>query len=85
MFGRPNALLVSLLATTVVVTTALSWFGRRLVVQQRALDEQRVREQLEQRADLVAAAIRGKLAETGERLSSWLASPVIPPQRSMWP
>ncbi len=78
MFGRPNALLVSLLATTVVVTTALGWFGWRLVVQQRALDEQRVREQLEQRADLVAAAIRGKLAETGERLSSWLASPVTP-------
>lgn len=78
MLRPPQALLASLLATTVVVTTALGWFGWRLVVQQRALDEQRVREQIEQRADVVAAAIRGRLAETGERLSGWLASPTTP-------
>lgn len=78
MLRRPNSLLASPLATTVVVATVLGWFGWRLAVQHRALDDQRVREQLEQRADLVAAAVRGKLAETGERLSAWLASPASP-------
>ena len=53
--------------TTVVVTVALSWAGWRLLNQQRVIDEQRT-------ADSLAAAIRGKLAETGDRLSAALAN-----------
>ena len=58
-----------------VVTVALCWFGWRLLVQQRAIDQQRAREQLEIGADAMAAGIRGKLAEAGERLSGWLSNP----------
>ena len=46
--------------------------------QQRAIDEQRARDQVESSADLVAADIRGKLAEAGERLSGWLSNPSSP-------
>jgi signal transduction histidine kinase len=59
----------------VVITAALCWFGWRLLDQQRAIDEQRAREQLESAADAMAAGIRGKLAEAGERLSGWLSNP----------
>ena len=57
--------------TTVVVTVALSWAGWRLLNQQRVIDEQRT-------ADSLAAAIRGKLAETGDKLSAALANPDTP-------
>ena len=75
MFRPPRSLLAALVATTVVVTVALCWFGWRLLVQQQAIDQQRAREQLEIGADAMAAGIRGKLAEAGERLSGWLSSP----------
>lgn len=75
MFRPPRSLLAALVATTVVVTVALCWFEWRLLVQQRAIDQQRAREQLEIGADAVAAGIRGKLAEAGERLSGWLSNP----------
>ena len=78
MFRAPHSLLAALVATTVVVTAALGWFGWRLLDQQRAIDEQRTREQLESRADAVTAQIRGKLVEAGERLSGWLSGPRSP-------
>ncbi|MBI3490414.1 MAG: hypothetical protein HY047_01235 [Acidobacteria bacterium] len=67
------------MATTIVVTAALGWAGWRLLDQQRAIDEQRAREQLESRADAIAAGVRGKLAEAGERLSGWLSNPASSP------
>ena len=75
MRRRGQPLLAVLLATTVVVTAALCWAGWRLLDQQRAIDDQRAREQLETRADAIAATVRGKLAEAGERLTVWLAAP----------
>lgn len=72
---RPHSLLAALVTTTTVVTAALCWAGWRLLDQQRAIDEQRARQQLESAADAVAAGVRGKLAEAGERLSGSLASP----------
>ena len=75
MLRPPRSLLAALVATTMVVTVALCWFGWRLLVQQRAIDEQRARDQLEVGADAMAAGIRGKLAEAGERLSGWLSNP----------
>lgn len=63
------------MSTTLVVTAALSWGGWRLLDQQRAIDDQRAHEQVESAADAVAAGIRGKLAEAGERLSGWVSNP----------
>jgi len=76
MLRPPRSLLAALVATTmVVVAVALCWFGWRLLAQQRAIDQQRAREQLEIGADAMAAGIRGKLAEAGERLGGWLSNP----------
>ena len=47
--------------------------------QQRTIDEQRARAQLEISADAIAAGVRGKLAEAGERLSGWLTNPASSP------
>jgi hypothetical protein len=70
--------LAALIVTTVIVTTALVWAGWRLLDQQQALDEQRARGQADSAADAVAAGIRGKLAEAGERLSGWVSNPPTP-------
>ncbi|MBI1874174.1 MAG: HAMP domain-containing histidine kinase [Acidobacteria bacterium] len=75
MLRPPHSLLVALVATTVAVTAALSWAGWRLLGQQRAIDDQRAREQLETSADAIAAGVRGKLAEAAEHLSGWLSDP----------
>jgi signal transduction histidine kinase len=76
----PHSLLGALVATTIVVTVALCWAGWRLLDQQHAIDEQRAREQLESSADAIAAGVRGKVAEAGERLSGWLSNPAsLPP------
>ena len=73
---RPgHSLTTALVATTVVVTAALCWAGWRLLDQQRAIDDQRARAQLESGADAIAAAVRGRLAEAGERLTAWPAAP----------
>src|SRR5688572_398907 len=62
------------------VTVVLSWAGWRLLVQQRAIDRQRATEQLETIAARMAAQLRGRFAEVGERLSASLAEPVtLPP------
>ena len=71
-------MLAALVVTTVIVTTALVWAGWRLLDQQQALDEQRARSQADSAADAVAAGIRGKLAEAGERLSGWVSNPATP-------
>lgn len=67
--------LAALVVTTTVVTASLSWAGWRLFDQQRAIDEQRAREQLESTADAAASRISRRLAESGEWLSGWLADP----------
>ncbi len=61
-------LLVVLVAITVVSASALSWLGWKLLEQDR-------RERLESAADRIAAGVNGALAEAGERLSAWAASP----------
>jgi signal transduction histidine kinase len=79
VLGRPNPVISALLATTVVVTAALCGFGWYLIDQQRGLDEQRLQKQLEAGAEAAAARLRGKLAETGERLSGSLAAGLAAP------
>ena len=78
VFRPRNSLLAALLTAATVVTVALAWFGWRNLEQESAIERQRAREWLENRADAVAAGIRGRLAETGERLSGWVSSPGSP-------
>ena len=80
MFRPPHRLLAVLAATTLVVTAAICWAGWRLLDQQRTIDRQREREQLENRAEAIAAGMRGRLAEAGERLAGWLSDPAAPLQ-----
>ena len=81
MFRPPHSLLAALTLTTIVVTVALGWAGWRLLDQQRALDDQREWDRIESSADALAADVRSTLAETGERLSAWLADPAARPPR----
>ena len=78
MFRPRNPLLAALLAAATIVTLALGWFGWRNLEQESVLEKQRERERLENVADATAAGIRGRLAETGERLSGWVSSPGSP-------
>ncbi len=75
MLRPPDSLLLALASITVVVTTALGWGSWRILDQQRAIDEQRSRDRTESAADALAAGIRGRLAEAGERLSGWVSDP----------
>ena len=65
--------------TTIVVTAAVCLAGWRLIDQQRDIDEQQVQRQLSATAAEMAAGMRSKLAETGERLSAAVANPDAPP------
>jgi signal transduction histidine kinase len=73
-FKPPRNLLVILLLLTLGSVSALSWFGWKLLEQERIVEAQRTQDRLEQAADRVAANLRANLAETGERLSTWAAS-----------
>ena len=79
MLRPPHSLLAALVATTIIVSAALGWAGWRLLDQQRAIDEQRAREQLEMSADAIASRVSGALAEAGEWLSGWASSPASSP------
>src|ERR1700689_4199887 len=71
----PRSLLTILFLVTLVSVSALAWFGWKLLDQERVVEAQRDRERLEQAADRIAAIARGALAETGERLGTWLITP----------
>jgi signal transduction histidine kinase len=71
----PRSLLVGLFLLTLASISTLAWFGFRLLDQERLVEAQHAREHLEQSADRIAATLRGSLAETGDRLGTWLAFP----------
>ena len=71
----PKSLLLILFLLTLVSLTALAWSGWKLLQQDRTVQAQQRLELLEQEADRLAATLRGTLAETGDRLSAWLAAP----------
>ncbi len=75
----PHSVLVALVTTATLVTFALGWFGWLTLQQENALQRERLREGLETGADAIAAKINTKLAESGERLSGWLAHPETSP------
>ena len=72
MLRTPSPLLTGLVATSLVVSTALAWSGWRLLEQQRDLDRRLAREQVEAEANAFSAGIRERLADLGERLSARL-------------
>jgi signal transduction histidine kinase len=74
----PKSLLLILVLLSLVSVSAVGWFGFKLLEQDRMVQAQRRQERLEQAADRMAAALRGTVAETGERLSAWLTTP--PPE-----
>src|ERR1017187_8875673 len=74
----PKSLLLILVLLSLVSVSAVGWFGFKLLEQDRMVQAQRRQERLEQAADRMAAALRGTVAETGERLSGWLTTP--PPE-----
>lgn len=69
----PRTLLLLLFLLTLVSISALGWFGFRLMGQERAVEAQRSQEQLEQAADHIVTAVRGALAEAGDRVGSGAA------------
>jgi len=71
----PKSLLLILVLLSLVSVSTVGWFGFKLLEQDRMVQAQRRQERLEQAADRIAATLRGTLAETGERLSAWLATP----------
>ena len=74
-FRPPRHLLALFLAVTIIPATALAWLSWRLLEQDRALASQRVQEQLEHAADLVAADFERRLADLQERLPALAVSP----------
>jgi len=78
----PRSLLLILFLLTLVSVSALGFFGWKLLGQERLVEAQRSREQLEQTADRIAGTLRRTLAETGDRLGAWVAAPGLgePPQ-----
>jgi signal transduction histidine kinase len=71
--------LAVLLITTVVVTIVLCGLGWVLLRQQREIQRQNIRTALDDSADAIAAAIRGRLADSGDRLGAWLSDRSAPP------
>src|SRR5437868_1270817 len=71
----PKSLLLILFLLTLVSVAALAWSGYKVLEQDRMVQAQQRQEVFEQEADRIAATLRGSLAEMGDRLSAWLASP----------
>jgi len=71
----PKSLLLILFLLTLVSVAALAWSGYRLLEQDRLVQAQMRQDKLDQEADRIEATLKGSLAETGDRLSAWLASP----------
>jgi hypothetical protein len=51
VFPRPLALIAALVTTTVIVSSVFGGLAWRLIGQEHAIDEQRVRDRLERSAD----------------------------------
>ena len=65
----PRRILTSFLVVVAACVGALAWLGYRLLDQDRALESQRIQEQLEIAADLTAASLERRLAELEKALA----------------
>src|SRR5713226_7762788 len=69
----PRYLLMLFLAIMLVLAATLGWLSWRLLEQDRALENQRIQERLDNAADLIGAALLRKLSETEEQLTAFLS------------
>ncbi|MFO7692954.1 MAG: HAMP domain-containing sensor histidine kinase [Vicinamibacterales bacterium] len=74
----PRRILTSFLVVVAACVGALAWLGYRLLDQDRALESQRIQEQLEVAADLTSASLERSLAELEKVLA-------IPPRDGKLP
>src|SRR6266705_1408424 len=72
-FRSPRYLLTLFLAIMLVLAATLGWLGWRLLEQDRALENQRTQERLENAADLIAAALLHNFSESKDQFTSLLA------------
>ena len=63
-------MLVLFLGTMVIFAIVAGWLGWRLALQDRALQDQRIRERLESAADLVAADLRRGLSRLENQIEA---------------
>jgi len=80
----PRTLLLILFLLTCVSISGVIWSGWKLSDQQRIVESQRLQENLDQAADRIATTIRGKLAETGDRLAGNAPAPDSIPPGGIW-
>src|SRR5713226_3141100 len=69
----PRYLLTLFLAIMLVLAATLGWLGWRLLEQDRALENQRTQERLDNAADLIGASLLRKLSEGESQLTGLLA------------
>jgi len=65
----PRNVLILFMAAAVVLVSALVWMSWRLLAQERALEDQRIQERLENAADLIVTSLDLGLSEIENRLS----------------
>ncbi len=73
-FRSPRYLLTLFLAIMLVLAATLGWLGWRLLEQDRALENQRTQERLDNAADLIAASLQRKFSEGKDPFSDLLAA-----------
>ena len=67
-FHTPRRILVLFLGTTFVLLAVLGWYASQSFQQDRAVELQRIRDQLESATDLIAAQIRQNLSDIEDHL-----------------
>jgi signal transduction histidine kinase len=72
-FRPPRYLLTLFLGIMLVLAATLGWLGWRLLEQDRALENQRTQERLDNAADLIGASLLRKLSEGEGQLTGLLA------------
>ena len=71
-FRPPRHLLMLFLAIMLVLAATLGWLSWRLLQQDRALENQRTQERLDNAADLIGAALLRKLSEAEDQFTGLL-------------
>ncbi len=72
-FRPPRYLLTLFLGIMLVLAATLGWLGWRLLEQDRALENQRTQERLDNAADLIGASLLRKLSDSEGQLTGLLA------------
>jgi signal transduction histidine kinase len=71
----PRSLLLILFLVTLVSVSALAWFGWKVLYQEQVIDARRAQDRLELATGSIVATASATLAQTGERVGTWLLSP----------